>query len=298
MVEGIRSIFDKIGPLWAFWALGAALLTLVTAYLIRVAHKGRPDFSRLDGQGSAFLGKALMEMGYWGMQPFARLLIFFGVTPNQISWASLLTGFLAGCAFAFGHFGSAAWLGVASAVCDSLDGMVARLTGVASETGEVLDSAMDRAVEFFFFAGLAVYYREVPALLVLTLAALLGSFMVSYSSLFARMEKVKLTMGRFAMKRPERLVYLLSGAILSPITISLWEEIPQYSMPVGHPMVFVLGLIAVFGNACAIEQFTQTIRGVRAQEADARARVADLRSPAGAEGDSAEEEVDDESSSS
>src|SRR4051794_9972461 len=84
-------------------------LILVVAYSVRVLIKGRAHYDRIDRQGgSRFLSKGLMEMGYWGMQPLAKLLIFFHITPNQISWASIVFGFLAGVCLVFGHFGFAA----------------------------------------------------------------------------------------------------------------------------------------------------------------------------------------------
>jgi CDP-diacylglycerol---glycerol-3-phosphate 3-phosphatidyltransferase len=274
--------------LYLSFLLGIPAL-LALAYALRVLQKGRPSYDRVNRQGgSALLGKRVMEMGYWALQPFARLLVFIQVTPNQISWTSLLFGLLAGLALAFGHFGFGAGLTIVSALLDSLDGIVARMTGTSSEAGEVLDSAMDRAVEFFFFGGLVVYYREVPALVVLTLIALLSSFMVSYSSLFARVEKVAIQPSRWAMRRPERMLYLTLGAALSPVTIPWLERTRDLPVAIGHPMVFALGLVAVFGGCYAIEQFAQIIRGVREQEAlrleDSARAPEDLTEDEGEEG--------------
>ncbi|OFZ53363.1 MAG: hypothetical protein A2428_10395 [Bdellovibrionales bacterium RIFOXYC1_FULL_54_43] len=245
-------------------------LILVLAYSVRVLMKGRAHYDRVDRQGSGrFLSKSVMEMGYWGMQPFAKLLVFFQVTPDQISWSSILFGFLGGACLVFGHFGFAAALIAISSILDSLDGMVARMTGTSSEAGEVLDSAMDRYVEFFFLAGLVIYYHEIMPLMILTLVALLGSFMVSYSSLFARAERVKLPPAKWSMRRPERLVYLVTGAALSPVTIPWLERVREFPVAIGHPMVIALGVVAVFANVCAVEQFFHTMKAIRVREAEA-----------------------------
>jgi phosphatidylglycerophosphate synthase len=86
----------------------------------------------------------------------------------------LWVGALAGIFLARGHFGFGAMCATVCGLLDSVDGMVARLSGVASDAGEVLDAAIDRYVEFFFLAGLIIYYREQPALQLLALLALLG----------------------------------------------------------------------------------------------------------------------------
>src|SRR4051794_10715837 len=109
---------DLISILILF-AVAAIVLVL---YGVRVSLKGQAHFDRVDRQGGSFLlSKSVMEVGYWFFQPFARLLIFCHVTANQISWGSLLFGFLAGCCLAFGHFGFAAGFAALSAVMDSLD---------------------------------------------------------------------------------------------------------------------------------------------------------------------------------
>ena len=201
------------------------LLGLVSvAYSVRVLLKGRVRYDRVNRQGgSVLLGKPLMEMAYWGLQPVGRLLVFLKVSPNQLSWASLVLGGIAGVAFAYGHFGYAAVFATYSALFDALDGMVARLTGHASDSGEVLDAAVDRYVEFFFFAGLIVYYRHSPILVLVALAALMGSFMISYST--AKAEAMQLPPPAGIMRRPERAVYLTLGAVLSTIPMP-WLQTP------------------------------------------------------------------------
>lgn len=236
---------------------------LSLAYILRLLIKGsHAHYDRVEKQGgSLLLSKSMMEMAYWGMQPIAKLLMFCHITPNMISWASLGFGVFAGSCLAFGHFGFGAFFATLSAVSDSLDGMVARLTGVSSDAGEVLDAAVDRYVEFLFLASLVVYYREIPILQILSLLALLGSFMVSYST--AKAEALQIDPPKGAMRRPERAFYLILGATLSPVTIPWLELYRSFSIPIGHPMVLSLCLVAVVSNISAIERFWAIAKEVR-----------------------------------
>jgi CDP-diacylglycerol--glycerol-3-phosphate 3-phosphatidyltransferase len=257
--------FQLISTLLLLAVVGLAAI----AYLVKVAMSGRAQFSRVDKQGgSALLSKSLMEAAYWFLQPIGKLLVFCRVTPNQISWASLAFGIVAGSCLAFGHFGSAAVFATISGLLDSLDGMVARLTGVASDAGEVLDATADRYVEFFFLGGLAVYYREVPGLLIMTLIALVGSFMVSYSS--AKAEALHVDPPKGSMRRPERALYLILGAALSPVTIPIFETDRLFPIAIGHPMVFAVALVAVLSNVSAIERLYVIARAVRRREEEVR----------------------------
>jgi hypothetical protein len=82
-----------------------------------------------------------------------------GLTPNQVTIASLALGIAAAAAFATGE----RWGLVAGAVLlqvsfttDCVDGQLARYTRNFSKLGAWLDSVFDRAKEYLAFAGLAV----------------------------------------------------------------------------------------------------------------------------------------------
>jgi CDP-diacylglycerol--glycerol-3-phosphate 3-phosphatidyltransferase len=253
--------FDLIYALVLFAVVGGVVL----AYGVRVTFKGQAHFDRVERQGgSPLLGKSVMEIGYWFFQPLARLLIFCHFTANQISWGSLIFGILAGCCLAFGHFGTGAVLASISAAMDSLDGIVARMTSRSSDAGEVLDATIDRYVEFFFLGGLVIYYREIPVLSVLSLLALVGSFMVSYSS--AKAEALQVDPPKGSMRRPERALYLTLGAALSPVTIPWLESSRDYPIAVAHPMVVALCLVAVMANFSAVERLWSIAKAVRIRE--------------------------------
>jgi len=246
-------------------AVALVVLLLVTTYGVRVLVKGRAHFDRIDRQGgSRLLSKAAMEIGYWILSPVARALASLHVSPNQVSWISFGFGALAGLFLARGHFGFGAICATICGLLDSVDGMVARLSGVASDAGEVLDAAIDRYVEFFFLAGLAIYYREQPALQLLTLMALLGSFMVSYST--TKAEALQIEPPNGLMRRPERAVYLTAGAALSGPSIAWFESTPEFATPLAYPMVLALAMVAVLANFSAIERFWLITKALRRRD--------------------------------
>lgn len=244
------------------FGLLSLFLGVLILYSIRVLTKGHVHFDRIDQQGSSpLLNKNLMEMGYWFFQPLAKLLVVCRVSANQISFASLVFGLIAGICLAFGHFGFGAFFASVSFMMDALDGIVARMTGQASLAGEVIDAAIDRYVEFFFLGGLAIYYREIPILLGVTLLALLGAFMVSYST--AKAEALDVEVPKGSMRRPERAIYLTLGAAISPITIPWLEVDRPYGIAVAHPMVICLCLVMVMANFSAIERSFAIVRAIR-----------------------------------
>lgn len=251
----MRSDFILISLLF-----GAALV-LCVAYFVRVKLKGKAQYDRIDKQGSsALLGKGVMQMTYWGLQPIGDFCVKAGVSPNMISWLSLFFGVLTMIAFIYGHFGTAGFLSAVASLLDSIDGMVARKTGKASDSGEVLDAAIDRVVEFLFIAGLVIYYREIPWLMTISLAALLGCFMVSYST--AKAEALHVEPPRGNMRRTERGLYLTLGAVLAPISIQSFETAGVYPVSIGYPMVFALCMVAFFGNLSAVQRLYAIAKAV------------------------------------
>lgn len=242
-------------------AVVVALFAVVVAYAVRKLRYGDARFARVDRiGGSALVGKRWLEMGYWAMQPLARLCVRAGISANALSWISLVLGALTGAALAWGRFGSAALLAVVSSACDALDGFVARETGTASDAGEVLDAAVDRYAEFFFFAGLAVHYAAWTPGLLLVLGALAGSFMVSYST--AKAEALHVEPPRGAMRRHERVVYLVAGTALT----ALLGRAPWASAWFELPMLLSLGAVALVANASAAHRLWSVARAIRQRE--------------------------------
>jgi len=245
-------------------SLGLAMATLVVAaaYAGRVSRAGAARESRIErAGGSPLLGKAAMEMGYWAMRPVGRVCVAMGVSANAVSLVSLALAALAGVSLAAGAFGVGAMLSLASSACDALDGMIARDTGTASDSGEVLDAAVDRYAELFFFGGVVFHERFDPLTIVVTLAATAGAIMVSYST--AKAEALGVAAPRGAMRRQERAVYLVVGVALVPIAAAVCARtgLPLWIARV--PLLAALGLVALVGNVSAVRRLRAVAEAVR-----------------------------------
>jgi CDP-diacylglycerol--glycerol-3-phosphate 3-phosphatidyltransferase len=156
--------------------------------------------------------RKLQKRYYALAETISMPLVNAGISPNHITVAGMLLSFGSGILFAMGSIflgGFVLWL---SAIMDPIDGTVARLSGKASRFGALFDSTFDRYSEFFVFFGLMFYFRGGRMLLVVMLA-LMGSIMVSYVK--ARAEGLGQKEFRGLMQRPERIILLLTGAILN-----------------------------------------------------------------------------------
>jgi phosphatidylglycerophosphate synthase len=262
-----------------YFALGgiAVLAVTVVAYLIRLAVRGRTRFDRTEADGgSVFLGKRAMEMGYWLLDPVVDGLIALRVTPNMVTAFSLLPALGAGVAMAFGWFGLACVLATVSTLSDIVDGVLARRANIASDAGEVFDAAVDRYGEFFFLGGLVFYYRERWVLLLLALAAIFGSFMVSYST--AKAEAMRITPPRGAMRRAERAVYLLVAAAFTSVTRELFANPALRDLPI----VLATTIVAVVANVSVVRRLGATMVAIRRRPPEATAAVNGANSANGA----------------
>ena len=228
---------------WVVLAVFVLALSLGVIYFLRGLVGG--EFRRyelVDRQGdSALLGKAVMNFAVWCVEPLVRLLQRCSVTPNQVTFVSLLFGLFAAASIAHGHFGYGFCLALLSGVSDVLDGMLARSQGTSDRGGVVLDSTIDRYVDFMLLAGCALFFRHQFWALLACLLAIHGSFMISYTT--AKAEAMQLTIPRGAMKRTERYAYLLLGLAGA----AFW--------PQGWPLLLVICLLAVLGNVSAALRF-------------------------------------------
>src|SRR5438876_6050027 len=100
----------------------------------------------------------------------ARTLASAGVTPNQVSIASIVFACAAGCAFweAGEHLGASAsvWLVAAAAaiqlrlLCNLLDGLLAIEGGLKSKTGDLYNEIPDRVADILILLGAGVAIHE------------------------------------------------------------------------------------------------------------------------------------------
>jgi CDP-diacylglycerol--glycerol-3-phosphate 3-phosphatidyltransferase len=114
-------------------------------------------------------------------------------------------------------FLAGASLFVVGSVLDILDGALARRRGTGTPFGAFLDSTVDRVGEGFMLGaiGLVLMREDSEWGVALTLAAMAGSFLVSYARAKAEMLGLKGDVG--IGSRAERVVVITTGLVLAPL---------------------------------------------------------------------------------
>lgn len=238
-------------------ALIGIFASAILAFLIASLVWGRREHARLAREtGLPLVGKIPMEAVYAAIMPVGRGLARLGVPANAVSIASLLFAGGAGVLFAMGHFGVGTVVAVVATLSDALDGIVARESRTSNRFGQVLDTTIDRYVDALLIGGIMVLVRADVLLLCVTLAALVGGFMVSYASSVLRELEVDDTGA--PMRRGHRVAYLLVATSLTPFV--------ELSFPNGllavrlFPIVVALVAIALVGNVSAIVRLLRAAR--------------------------------------
>ena len=169
-------------------------------------------------------------IGKYFAEPLVKLIAKTPVTPNGLTWIGLLIAVIAAVLAATGHLFAAGWVVAFSGLFDMLDGALARFKNQSTRFGSVLDSTLDRVGEAVVFVGLTVFYLNHPSLygMLATGLTLIGSQLVSY--IRARAEAIDINCEVGVFTRPERIIILSLGLLLSQI----------------NPVLFIaLGLMAL-----------------------------------------------------
>jgi CDP-diacylglycerol--glycerol-3-phosphate 3-phosphatidyltransferase len=203
------------------------------------------------------------------LSPVVHALIAAGVSANAVTGASLVTGLFAGGALALGHFGVAAFAIAVASLGDAVDGLLARRTRTASSGGALFDASVDRYEEFFVLGGLALYFRWSAGALALGLLAIAGSFMVSYGSAKAEAHGVAVPGG--VLRRASRASLLAVGTTFVPIAAVIARPLSAPAWAAYSPVLLVLALIAVGGNASAVLRLRAVACAISPGRAGARA---------------------------
>lgn len=160
------------------------------------------------------------NLAYRITSPLVRILSKSGIAPNTLTLTNLALNIVAAYVIATGHFLLGGVLVLVSGLFDLLDGALARFTKQTTKFGAVLDSTVDRISEAATLCGLLIWYvpQEGTTLeIILVLAVLIGSFLVSY--IRARAEGVgwQCQVGLFT--RAERVIVLAVGLLINRILI-------------------------------------------------------------------------------
>lgn len=221
---------------------------------------------------------SLQQGIYKVINPFVRMLIKWGVTPNMVTTIGFL-GNLAGAAvmviagynashsgiISYGSLILAGALIIGFSLFDMLDGQVARIGNMTSTFGAMYDSVLDRYCELFTLGGIAYYLIQIDNLVgaLITFVALVGSIMVSYVR--ARAEGLGIECKIGFMQRPERVV-VTAVAVLAT---GIWGSVA--TAPTDTPnivLVIAMGIIAVFANLTAFARISHSRKELIKKQSD------------------------------
>jgi CDP-diacylglycerol--glycerol-3-phosphate 3-phosphatidyltransferase len=148
------------------------------------------------------------------LTPVALLLLRAGVSPDIVTLVGTLGVVVGALAFyPTGHLLAGTLVIVAFVFSDTVDGIMARKSGVSSQWGAYLDSTLDRVGDAAVFSGLVLWYAgggDDRLTAVLALACLTLGSIVSYAK--ARAEGLGMTANVGIAERADRLVAVLVAA--------------------------------------------------------------------------------------
>lgn len=193
------------------------------------------------------------------LRPIVGLAMAHHITPNTITVFGVLVTFLASALVAGGWLLLGAAILTAGSLLDAVDGALARAQGGGTAFGSFLDSTLDRVGEAILYIGVAGWFLftfEKPAWpVLLTLAALSGSFLVSYSR--ARAEGIGLSASVGLAPRTERLVLVIAGIAVAGIGYDLG-------------LIAALAVIGVLTTATVLQRIWHVWRQSQAVSLDNR----------------------------
>ena len=212
------------------------------------------------------------QLIYKVINPFVKLLIKIGITPNMVTTIGFLLNIVAASIFVAGaehsHRNDLSYIGwgggliLFAGLFDMLDGQVARLGKMSSKFGALYDSVLDRYSELVMFLGICYYLVAHHFFIssLLAFVALIGSMMVSY--IRARAEGLGIECKEGLMQRPERVVTIGLSALLCGIIsmatggnqsyyvgwlpFQIFETISIFTIP--------LAIVAILANLTAIKR--------------------------------------------
>ena len=186
----------------------------------------------------------LKHLVHAALAPLVRLLAWVGLGPDALTVIGVVFSVFAGLAYFEGGFRLGSLLLLLAGLCDILDGELARTGNRASTFGAFLDSTLDRLAEALVLLGISGFYafnmlelihdpsrvidelsrglepRTYFLLSLTATAALIGSFMVSYTRARAEGLGLECKVGWF--ERPERLLLILIAGLFGISAVMPW----------------------------------------------------------------------------
>lgn len=223
----------------------------------------------------------LQKLIYLIINPFVRLLIKLGFTPNFVTTIGFILNIGVAIIFIIGaesknrsdlsYVGWAGALILFAGLFDMLDGQVARLGNMSSKFGALFDSVLDRYSELVMFFGICYYLVANHYFLssLFAFLALIGSMMVSYTR--ARAEGLGIECKGGLMQRPERIVTIGVSALacgivarylggnyklyISGLDFHVFESMSVFTIPIT--------LVAILSNVTAIRRLNDCKKALK-----------------------------------
>jgi CDP-diacylglycerol--glycerol-3-phosphate 3-phosphatidyltransferase len=170
------------------------------------------------------------------------------LTPNIITWIGFIVTIGAGALVVTDYWLAAGIVVLVAGLFDMLDGALARATNKTTRFGAILDSTLDRVSEAILLVSLlAVFARDgLVTESILSGVALVGSLLVSY--IRARMEGLGVECKAGLFTRPERVIILALGLVLSQLN---------------YAMLVMLAVLTFFSWLTVIERMVYAWRKLR-----------------------------------
>lgn len=151
-----------------------------------------------------------------------KVVVALRISPNLLTLTSLIPTALATYYLANGRLTVAGLWIIAAGFFDVIDGAVARALDRMTPFGAVLDSVTDRASDAFIYVGAVLYFYRIqePFYVFLTMVALAGALMVSYTRARAENTVIDCKVG-FA-ERGERMVLMLLALFFNKLGAGMW----------------------------------------------------------------------------
>jgi phosphatidylglycerophosphate synthase len=175
------------------------------------------------------------------LKPVTHLMRRLGITPNSVTIGSLILAAAASIFVLNNRLVPALIIGIIAALMDIIDGQLAKEFGGTTTFGGILDSTIDRYIDFMWFAAFGMRYLIFgrPWLCLTSFVAAFSIVMISYVKARAESEGIPCKVGKF--QRPERLALL--GICVLIATFGIEEAID-----------FMVIFFAVFGQVAALHR--------------------------------------------
>ncbi len=169
----------------------------------------------------------------------ARFLGRLGLSPNTLTIIGCLLTVGVAVLIALGHLRLGGVLLIFTELFDFMDGSLARIQGQKTKYGSFLDSTLDRVSDSAVLIALAWYYlgQGHQTAVLLTMVAIFGSMMVSYTRARAEIIQVECKVG--LLTRVERSIILIAGLVINLVVPALWVLAVGTVATALHRMVYV-----------------------------------------------------------